>query len=436
MRTRGRPIAGSLAAIAAAVALGGCLGSGGDEPGPPPPSAAGGTKLARVDRMSSATGRVDYCTDPSPARQEAADRFTRTFARQGLSAKIVPLSSDTDEQHRQFVRHAVSCDVFDSDVIWMADLAARGRVYNMGPYISYASGHRRRFIDSTLKTAVFDGRYWGVPHTTNAGFLFYDKHDAARRLDRSTWKAVYATAIAKRGIAYQTARGEPLTVNFLEIAFAAGGRVLSPDGSRSVIDSPENAEALSRMVDGIEHRAQSGSLGQNEDESTDAFASGASFMRNWPKAFDDLERLGLSDRFDVMALPIFDGAGVAGVLGGANLVIDDRSDNPDGALKLIDFLTSPEQQVQALAEHSEPAVLAKAYKAHEVQDRVPFADELLRAVRQGRPRPVSPAYERISDAISRNVFRALSDPEHVSPKQALHDADDEISAALNADPSR
>jgi multiple sugar transport system substrate-binding protein len=435
MRRVGPRVGGLLAAGAAAVALSGCFGSGGDAPPASPPSAARNTKLAQVDQMSSATGQVDYCTDPSRARREAAKRFTRRFARQGLSARIVPLPTDTGQQHREFVRGVVSCDVFDSDVIWMADLAARGRVYNMGPYIAYATGHHRSFIDSTLKTAVFDGRYWGVPHTTNAGFLFYDKRDATPRQDRATWKAVYATAATKRGIAYQTAPAEPLTVNFLEVAFAAGGRVLSPDGARSVIDSPENAAALRLMVGGIRDHALSGNLGQSEDESRDTFAKGATFMRNWPKAFDDLERRGLGHRFGVMALPIFDGAGVAGVLGGANLVIDDRSDNPGGALKLIDFLTSPEQQVRALAEYSEPAVLAKAYKTREVQNKVSFADELLRAVRQGRPRPVSPAYERISDAIARNVFRALSDPENVSPEQALRDADDEISAAIKPRPS-
>jgi ABC-type glycerol-3-phosphate transport system substrate-binding protein len=44
---------------------------------------------------------------------------------------------------------------------------------------------------------------------------------------------------------------EGLTVDFLEVAFAAGGGVLSGDGRRSVINSPESVRGLRFMADGI-----------------------------------------------------------------------------------------------------------------------------------------------------------------------------------------
>ena len=44
-------------------------------------------------------------------------------------------------------------------------------------------------------------------------------------------------------------------MNFLELAFAAGGKILSDDGKKSVIDSPENLKALQFMVDGIKDGA-------------------------------------------------------------------------------------------------------------------------------------------------------------------------------------
>lgn len=61
---------------------------------------------------------------------------------------------------------------------------------------------------------------------------------------------------------------------------------------------------------------------------------------------------------------------------------------------------------------------------------MPFAKELFRAIRQGRPRPLSPAYHKISRAISKSVHAALSNPGQVSPEQALEQAQADIDEAL------
>ena len=43
-------------------------------------------------------------------------------------------------------------------------------------------------------------------------------------------------------------------MDYLELAFAAGGQVLSEDGKKSTIDSPQNVKALQFMVDGVKNR--------------------------------------------------------------------------------------------------------------------------------------------------------------------------------------
>jgi len=419
---------GCMLAAIAALSCAGCFGSddGGDGADGHAPSSPVDAKLATIDLMQSASGTVDYCTDPSKARLEAVSRFNDRYARQGLRVHLQGLPTDSAKQHRWFIEHPFSCDVYDSDVIWIANLAARGRIYNMKPYLDYAIRNGRGFIDSTLDTALFDGDYWGVPHATNAGFLFYDKAVVRSPRDIATWRSVYERARAG-GMIYGGSPPESLTVNFLEIAFAAGGRVLSRDGARSVIDSPENLEALRFMMDGVRDRL---AFPTDSDDTTHEFEGPPALMRDWPVAFDQLVSDGRGGSFGVTALPIFDGAGVAGVLGGVDLVISDRSDTPGGALTFIDYVTRPEQQIRALAQYSEPAVLVNAYKAAEVRRRVPFAAALLRAVRQGRPRPVSPAYAKISAAISSNVGRALRHPDEVSPEDALADADRQIDDAI------
>jgi multiple sugar transport system substrate-binding protein len=431
-RTLHRPVVGILCAGLVVIALPGCLGGGRDDPGPSVPSPPADAKVVSVDWLNETPkGRVVYCTDPSPARKHAVQRFNDTFAQRGLSVTLQELPSDSREQRQQFLDGS-SCDVYDSDVIWMAEWAARGRVYNMLPYIQRVEDERGRgFIPTTLKTAEFAGSYWGVPHTTNAGVLFYRTDGGLSRADRDTWQHVYRSAKTKGHIDYQGTTPEPLTVNFLEVAFAAGGRVLSRDGRRSVIDSAENLDALRLMVDGIRTRAASKAvLGHDEKASLATFVQGkATFMRNWPDKFSQLADTPIAQRYDMAPLPIFDGAGVAGVLGGADLVIDAEAANPRGALAFIDFLIRPQQQKWGLIHDLEPAVLETTYQDKAVQASVPFAAKLERAIRQGRPRPVSPAYDEISKAISSNVRDALTDS-NVSPEQALGKANAEIDAAL------
>ena len=75
-----------------------------------------------------------------------------------------------------------------------------------------------------------------------------------------------------------------------------------------------------------------------------------------------------------------------------------------------------------------PAVLTATYSDSEVKQKVPFAAELLKAVQQAQPRPVSPVYPQINEAINKNVYEALSGD--TSPEAALDRADKQIQSAL------
>ena len=67
-----------------------------------------------------------------------------------------------------------------------------------------------------------------------------------RRGRSSTSRAPPTTASPTRAPPY-----EGLTCNFVELSSAAGGTILSEDGSKAEFDSPENLKALQLMVDGM-----------------------------------------------------------------------------------------------------------------------------------------------------------------------------------------
>jgi multiple sugar transport system substrate-binding protein len=435
-----RPLlAAILACIAFIGACGGDDGDGGDGGG----GGAGGAQQASgqtegakvaptVQEARNAKGSVTFCLgkDTSGNQAESMRRFNRRFASRGLRMRLLEFPESADEQRNQFIQRQEAqsgeCDVFYSDVIWTAEFAAQKWLMDMSQYVN---SRRDEFIPSTLSTIQFDGRFWGVPQQTDAAFLYYrsDQVDAVPE----TWQAVYQEAQQGDGIVYQGAPYEGLTCAYLELAFAAGGQVLSEDGSKSVINSQQNVRALQFMVDGVKNGAAPRAVTTYmEEPARRAFEAGrATFMRNWPYAYalgQKAQRV--KGKFEVAPFPTFEGGGKAGILGGHNLVISAFSKNPAGAVALVDFLTSPEIIKVNAAEFSLAPTLKATYDDADVKEALPFADELRQAVTQARTRPVSPVYSQVSQAIYKNVNQALAG--QVSPQDALRRADEQINQAL------
>ncbi len=393
----------------------------------------GVAKAPTLAASKDATGTVTYCTgkDTSGAQKQSVKQFNAKFKAQGLSAKLLEFPESADEQRNQFIQRQEAksgeCDIFYSDVIWSVEFAGQKWLLDMSDYVN---ARKAEFIPSTLQSIFFENKYFGVPKQTDAAFIYYrdDKVSGAP----ATWQELYAEAKDKGGIVYQGAPYEGLTCDYLSLAFAAGGQVLSADGTKSAINSPQNLKALQFMVDGIKNgSAPKAVTTYMEEQSRRAFESGKpAFMRNWPYtyALGNLKGSKVAGKFKVATLPTFEGAGKAGVLGGHNLVISSYSKNPEGSVALIDFLTSEPIEAQDASKYSLAPVLNATYDDPAVQKALPFSAELKQAVSQAKSRPVSPVYPQISQAIYKNVNQALSG--QVSPQDALKTADDQINQAL------
>jgi multiple sugar transport system substrate-binding protein len=399
--------------------------------------ATGATKGANqaptLAASQDATGNVTYCLgkDTAGNNTAAVKEFNAKFSGDGLTAKMLEFPTSADEQRNQFVQRQESksgeCDVFLSDVVWTAEFAAQKWLLDMSDYVNE---RKAEFIPSTLETIHYEGKYFGVPQATDSAFIYYraDKVDSVPQ----TWQELYTQAKANGGIVYQGASYEGLTCDYLELAFAAGGKVLTDDGKKSEINSPENVKALQFMMDGVKSGAAPKAVTTYmEEESRRAFENGKpAFMRNWPYAYALGNQKGskVKGKFKVAPFPTFEGAGKAGILGGHNLVISAYSKNPKGAVKLIDYLTSAEVEKTYAAKYSIAPVLNATYDDPDVQKALPFAQELRQAVTQAKTRPVSPVYPQISQAIYKNVNQALAG--RVTAEAALKTADAQINKAL------
>jgi trehalose/maltose transport system substrate-binding protein len=425
-----------LAALLAAVVLG-VAACGDDESGRPATDAERGStegakKAPSIEQARDATGKITFCAgkDTTGGYANAVERFNQRYADQGLSAELLEFPEGSDNQREQAVQRlearSPECDVFQADVIWIAEIAQQHWALDLTDYVATRADE---FIPSTLAPNKYDGRYWAVPQVTGAGLLY-------RRTDQvgeppATWQELYRQAAAHDGMSYQGGSYEGLTCNFLEIAYAAGGEVLSADGKSSAFDSPENLEALKFMAGGIKSgAAPRGVATYLEEPARRAFEGGrVTFMRNWSYAYALNQKAPtIRDKFEVTPLPEWEGGGRGGILGGNGPFLSVYSKNPEGGLLFIDHLTSPETLKLNMEKYSLPSVLEATYDDPEVQKAVPYAAELKGAIEQASPRPVSPVYPQISQAIYENVNQALSG--EVSPEEAIKRADEQIGEAL------
>jgi multiple sugar transport system substrate-binding protein len=364
-------------------------------------------KAISPDAADNAKGTVNLCLP-----KDVSGAFHKTIAafnkQSDVKATLQELPESADEQRNQLIQRAQAksdeCDVMGIDVIWTAEFASQGWIQDLSKVVEQ---RKSEFIPSTVETGHYAGKYWALPHNSNAALLYY-RTDQVKKAP-ATWEDVYKEAAAKDGIVYQGAAYEGLTCDFLELLYGAGGSVLSDDGKTATIDSPQTRQVLDFMVKGIKDGAAPKQVvTYMEEPSRQEFEAGrATFMRNWPYAYALGNKSKIKGKFEITNLPGFGGKPGAGVLGGTNLAISSYTDNPGGSLAVLNFFTGKVGQ-QLIGEGATPPATTAAYDIPSVRKALGLPDAIKAAVAAAQPRPVSPVYPQISQAIYKNVNNALS----------------------------
>src|SRR3954471_372216 len=140
-------------------------------------------------------GTIHYCQgkDTNGAAHQVVADFNAKYASAGYKVVLTEFPASADQQRAQFIQRQQAksddCDTFSSDVIWTAEFASQKWLYDLSPYVSKS---RHKFIQAPLETVHYADKYWGVPSSSDAAFLFY-------RTDKiksppATWQAVYQEA--------------------------------------------------------------------------------------------------------------------------------------------------------------------------------------------------------------------------------------------------
>lgn len=405
----------------AGVALLGSAGCGGGEPG-------GGEIV------------FSFFPDPSGSVQALIDQFNEeNEGNVRVTLREMPADSGQhfDQLNTEFQSGEIGIDVIGGDVIWPAQFAANGYIADLSD--RFSEEERGEYLPAVIEAMTYEGGIYGVPWYTDAGMLYYRRdllEESGFSEPPRTWdelkeqaRTVQQDSGTQYGFVFQGADYEGGVVNALEYIWTSGGNVL--EGDTVVIDSPESRRGLeierSMIEDGV---SPEGVTQYKEQEVGTIFLGGdAVFMRNVPRFFalaSDPDESSIDpEQIRVAALPVAEeGLQSYSSLGGWNLFMNANTRDADAAYEFIRFMSAPEQQKFRSIEGSVLPTRQELYEDEEILREVRVAELGQEAIKNTRPRPVSPFYSDMSLRMAAQFVRSLRGD--VPPDEALSTLQDEL----------
>jgi multiple sugar transport system substrate-binding protein len=363
-----------------------------------------------------------FPSDPGDSRTMLLQQWNRLNPNNRARFDHVSLSHDG--QHARMVADAKpggsqKADIYVVDIVWMAEFIRRGYIQQLNESTLPASD-LGDFIPKVLDTCRDDsGKLWALPLNSDVG-LIYLRTDVPGMVAPETWgdyfgagaKNMVAAAraddpdIKAANAAQLSVTDEMLTITALEAIWAAGGRMVAPNGQVTLTPDQREVEFGDEdraAVRNLAAAAHDPDLVLFDDESrrssaeaaTRAFADGRTvYMRNWPVAS---ENLGVRVPYLAVTPP------TNSVLGGQNLAISASTEKPRAAQALIQFLTNASSQ-QIL---SEVGGFVPTRQSAFTYAKRRDAPHILAALNDARLRPVTPCYVEFSQLFRKGIDVAL-----------------------------
>ncbi len=226
------------------------------------------------------------------------------------------------------------------------------------------------------------------------------------------------------GFSAQFKQYEGLVCDIQEYILSNRGMILDPDTGKSGLAAKPAIEAIDfvrRKI--IGKAAPVGVLTYQEPESLDLFIQGkAVFHRNWPYAWkisNDTERSRIAGKVGITKLPHFKDGKSYSTLGGWQVGISNYSKNKDAAWAFVKFLSSDRiQKILALKAGRAPTRKA-LYNDTEILQLYPHFSDMKDVFLTAYPRPRTPLYPAVSNALQRYFSKAISSPDINLEKEAL-----------------
>jgi multiple sugar transport system substrate-binding protein len=265
-------------------------------------------------------------------------------------------------------------DVLNIGNTWSASLQATGGLLPFDDAAMAQVGGAGRFVPAALASAGAKGKPpAAVPLYSLAYGLYYNKtmFADANLEPPKTWQEMVdaghkLTKDGKYGIAVEGASIPENVHAAFNIGQMYGADFFTPDG-KPQFATPQAVKAVKSYIDLIaqEKIAAPGNAEYSANQSLNDFATGKAAMLMWQATTSGLTNLGMKPGdWGVVPLPKPSpappgGRDVTSMVAGINIAVFKNTDNRDGALKFVKFMTSDdEQKILNKAYGSLPAVTA------------------------------------------------------------------------------
>ncbi|WP_200212449.1 ABC transporter substrate-binding protein [Micromonospora coerulea] len=348
------------------------------------------------------------------------------------------LPRQADEQRVQMVRRLAAedsgMDVLGLDVTWTQEFAS-------ADWIREWTGQAKAEVEQgtlagPLDTARYEGKLYAAPKNTNVQLLWY-RTDLVQQPPK-TWDEMISAAqqLKQQGKPYQVltmgAQYEGLVVLYNTLAESAGGKILSDDGKKAVMD-----EGTVRALDQLKKFATSGVTSPSfsnaiEDPVRLEFQSGTgAFQVNWPFVYPAMQEANpdLAKKVKWARVPGIDENTPSKVtIGGVNMAVSAYSKHPTESFEAARCIRNEKNQKFSAVNDGVPPTIEKVYDDPEMDKAYPMKDTILEELKEPAVRPLTPAYQSISTVTS----AILSPPSAIQPEQTANELRDAIADALES----
>ncbi|GHJ52823.1 sugar ABC transporter substrate-binding protein [Nonomuraea sp. TT08I-71] len=348
------------------------------------------------------------------------------------------LPRQADDQRVQMVRRLAAqdsgMDVLGLDVTWTQEFAS-------ADWIREWTGQDKAEVEQgtlagPLDTARYEDKLYAAPKNTNVQLLWY-RSDLVQEPPK-TWDEMISAAqqLKQQGKPYQVltmgAQYEGLVVLYNTLAESAGGKILSDDGKKAVMDA-----GTVRALDQLKKFATSGVTSPSFSNATEdpvrlEFQSGGgAFEVNWPFVYPAMQEAApdLAKKVKWARMPGIDANTPSKVtIGGVNMAVSAYSKHPTESFEAAKCIRSAEHQKFSAVNDGVPPTIESVYADPEMDKAYPMKETILEELKEPAVRPLTPAYQSISTVMS----AILSPPSAIRPEQTADELRGAIADALES----
>jgi multiple sugar transport system substrate-binding protein len=228
-------------------------------------AACGGAGTSQLAAQEKAAGKVlflmsDFAPDVA-VRKPQADAFNARYPKTQVEIGHAPAGSDPGEVRRAVMVAAdTPPEVCMFPLSWMATVGNRGWAHDLTSYMKRDKLDGAEFHPGIMDGLTYKGKVLALSDDWETQLMFFNKDmfdragikplDANYTYDQ--WLDVARKLTTKTGDVNTAVWGgsmEPTWQTVMDTVRAWGGEVLTPDGTRAVVNSPEAVAAIQWIAD-------------------------------------------------------------------------------------------------------------------------------------------------------------------------------------------